>query len=272
MRNLKRLVLSGLAATFVFGLGSTQAKEWEQSFTVNLSRHEVGAPVWGYSRWGFSKDSLVEGYSDKYSTWEVYESCVCDFFSYGGCGYDIIDYNFFEYDQDFWKVVEPEKMNAGKALDLTDSSAFEKANHRNGGSLHDSYEFSMKKGLEPDTNYFVFRKDSSYYALCQYITVYDTARNYDSKTEEGIPAFFVHQCVFQDDGAPTFSKIPLYSGNFPETHRQEPRSIISQSVRKSDGLKPVARPYFVNGRAAKGNSAMGVRVEKELIYRPSVSR
>lgn len=271
MRNLKRLVLSGLAATFVLGGGSTQAKEWEQSFMVDLSRHEVGNPVWGYSRWGFSKDSLVEGYSDKYSTWEVYESCVCGFFSFGGCGYDIIDYSFYEYDQDFWKVVEPEKLNAGKALNLTDSSVFEKANHNNGGSLHDSYEYSMKKGLDPDTNYFVFKKDSSYYALCQYITVYDSVYDYYSDLT-GFPAFFVHQCVFQDDGTPTFSKIPLYSGNFPETKRQEPRSIISQLVRKSNGLKPVARPYFVNGRSAKDNSAMGVRVEKERIYRPSVSR
>ena len=270
MRNLKCLVLSGLAATFVLGVGSTQAKEWEQSFTVDLSRHEVGDPVWGYSRWGFSKDSLVEGYSDKYSTWEVYESCVCGFFMFGSCGYDLISYNFFDYDQHFWKVVESEKLNAGKALDLTDSSVFENANHQNGSSLHDSYEFSMKKGLDPDTNYFVFKKDSSYYALCQYITVYDTVHNYnDDHADEGFPMYFVHQCIYQDDGTPTFSKIPSYSGKLPVVKTVIPPTPIVKTVRNRNKVKPVAKPYLVNGRSANGNSANGVRVEKECVYRSS---
>ena len=266
MRNLKHLFLSGLAVAFMFGFATTQAKEWEQSYIVNL-RESVN----GYRGvvWGFSKDGIVGDYGKGYSIWETSTSCVCGI-DMGSCFYELKNYDFFEFDQKFWNVVSKEGLKEGSPLDLNDTSAFNDASSHKAYSLTDSYQYSIKGSTENDTTYFVYKKDSSYYALCQYITVYDTVYGY-VKTGMGFPAFFVHQCVFQDSGSPTFSKIPSYTGVLPESERVVPSSRLVKTPRNRNNAKAAAK-YLVNGRSANGISANGVRVEKERIYRPSVSR
>ena len=271
MRNLKHLVLPGLAVAFVFGLGSTQAKEWEQSFTVNLRIYTDDLKTYEESKWGFSKDSLVEGYSDEtYSHWTVNRFCVCDVM-FGDCNNVLSHYQFSEFDQHFWKVVSKDGLKNGTALDLTDTALFKQADHTDGTSLYDSYVFESKDNAQPDTNYFVYQKDSTYYALCQYITVYDSNARSD-EVPRGVPAYYIHQCIYQNDGTPTFSKIPMYSGKLPESRLiYSPRTII-QPLHRNVKDDVVNKSYLINGRSAKGKSAMGVRVEKARVYRPSVSR
>ena len=249
----KKLLAPVLAASVLLGLGISQAKEWEQSLLVDAKSY--------LSQWGFSKDSLVEGFSENYSSWNVNESCVCGFM-YGDCYYDIQHFSFFEYDQTFWNVVSGERLKAGVPLDLKDTSTFAEAKNRDGTSLTESYVYSTKNGAANDTNYFVYRKDSSYYALCQYITVYDSSRS-----GVGSPAYLAHQCIFQDDGTPTFSKIPAYSAELPKGRLVEPRSGAFNPIRRETKPRVTDKSYLVNGKSAKGQSAIGIRVEKERVYR-----
>ena len=260
MKYQKRLLMSGLALSFLFGLGASQAKEWEQSYVVNLNRQNGDLP-----RWGFSKDSIVGEYSEKYSTWHVSEFCVCDFMR-GDCNHVLSHYDFFDFDQNFWKVSSKDGLKAGAALDLKDSSLFYETSRRDASTLFDSYVFESKKEASLDTNYFVYKKDSSYYALCQYITVYDTVVLRGGGTEYD-PAYFAHQCIFQNDGTPTFSKIPEYSGELPKGKKVQPSSGFANSIRKPIRVDAVRKPYLVNGQSAKGLSAKGVRVEGDRIYR-----
>ena len=61
MNKQKSLLTCTMALGLFLGLETTaQAKEWEQSLVINLTRHEVHEPTYGYTKWGFSKDSLVE--------------------------------------------------------------------------------------------------------------------------------------------------------------------------------------------------------------------
>lgn len=267
MNKQKSLLTCTVALGLLLGLGdNAQAEEWEQTFRVDLSRHEVGDPVWGFTRWGFSKDSIVEGYSNKHSTWEFYESCVCGFM-FGSCGYDLISYNFFDYDQHFWNVTSKDGLKEGTALDLADTAIFKQADttigNRDGSSLVESYVFKLKDNDRIDTNYFVYQKDTTYYALCQYITVYD----WSPSTNEGVPRYIAHQCIFQNDGTPTFSKIPMYSGELPEGKLIQPPSVVSKPIGKTVQPNGIKKPYLVNGQSAKGNSSSGIRVEKERVYR-----
>jgi hypothetical protein len=268
MRNIKSLFLSGLAVAFVMGLGTAQAKEWEQSFIVNLSSSDyIDNPIWG-----FSKDSVVFENGKGYSVWQWDAACVCGIL-YGACNFTMKNVAFFEYDQNFWSVNSKDALKEGTTLDLNDSLAFYEERDGSWHSLTESYKHSLKNSTANDTNYFVYKKDSSYYALCQYITVYDTVYDWNYRvTKQGFPAYYVHQCIFQDDGTPTFSKIPSYSGELPVGKGVLPPSPIVKPVRNRNKVKPVAKPYLVNGKTAKGNAAFGIRVEKERIYRPSVSR
>ena len=271
MKCQKSLFVSSFALAVLLGSGvSAQAKEWEQSLVVNLTRHDVHGPIYGYTRWGFSKDSLVvdsSGVVGKGTTfWQVDESCVCGFI-FGGCGYYLYHWNFFDYDQSFWNVVLGDSLKVDVALDLNDTMSFVEVAHY-GSDLLESYKFSEKYGSSAnDTNYFVYRKDSTYYALCQYITVYNSSIDYGDETETGIPAYFVNQCVFQDDGTPTFSKIPMYTGELPQGEPVKPPSVIAKSMHKKVEPNVDRKPYLVNGQSAKKNSASGIRVKKERVYR-----
>lgn len=273
MKYQKSLFVSGFAMAFglLLGLGTNAlAKEWEQSLVVNLTRHDVHGPIYGYTRWGFSKDSLVvdsSGVVGKGITyWQVDESCVCGFL-FGGCGYYLYHWNFFDYDQSFWNVALVEGLKAGIALDLNDTTAFAEITYY-GSDLLESYKFSEKRGSSAnDTNYFVYRKDSTYYALCQYITVYNSSIDNKGEMEEGVPAYFAHQCIFQDDGTPTFSKIPMYTGELPEGKPVDPPSVVAKPMRKKVEPNVDRKPYLVNGQSAKKNSASGARVEKERVFR-----
>ena len=267
MNKQKSLLTCTMALGLLLGLGTTaQAKEWEQSFMVNLSRHDEKDAALGYTQWGFSKDSVVEGYSAKHSSWEFHESCVCGYFLFGSCGYELISYDFYDYDQHFWNVISKDGLKEGAALDLADTTLFKQADevgHKKGGSLYDSYVFELKDNDRIDTNYFVYQKDTTYYALCQYITVYD----WSPSTNEGIPHYMAHQCIFQNDGTPTFSKIPMYSGELPEGNLIQPPSVVSKPMGKTVQPNGIKKPYLVNGQSAKGNSSSGIRVEKERVYR-----
>lgn len=273
MKRQKNLFVSSFVTAFglLLGLGTNAlAKEWEQSLVVNLTRHDVHGPIYGYTRWGFSKDSLVvdsSGVVGKGITyWQVDESCVCGFM-FGGCGYYLYHWNFFDYDQSFWNVARVDGLKAGTALDLNDTTAFAEITYY-GSDLLESYKFSEKRGSSAnDTNYFVYRKDSTYYALCQYITVYNSSMNNWDETETGIPAYFAHQCIFQDDGTATFSKIPMYKGELPEGKPVDPPSVVAKPMRKKIEPNVDRKPYLVNGQSARKNSASGIRVEKERVYR-----
>ena len=270
MKCRKSLFVSSFALALLLGAGvSAQAKEWEQSLVVNLTRHEVREPTYGYTKWGFSKDSLVEKGTDvasgEITYWQVNETCVCGI-SFGACELFLEHWNFFDLDQSYWNVVLDDSLKAGVALDLNDTTAFV-ATPSSKSSLIDTYKFTSKEGSTAnDTNYFVYRKDSTYYALCQYITVYNRSKNWSDDTETGFPAYFVHQCIFQDDGTPTFSKIPMYTGELPQGRLIDLPSVVAKPVRKK--VEPVAnKPYLVNGKSANKNSASGIRVEKERVYR-----
>lgn len=267
MRNLKQLIMSGLAVAFVIGLGSIQAKEWEQTFTVDLGMHGNVGTYFGAPKWGFSKDSLVEGYSDQFSYWAVNQYCICSVHS-ESCNHTLNNYSFFDYDQDVWYVSLKDGLKEGVTLDLNDSSVFEKKSSRDGHVLSDGpYIFENKDNAQADTNYFVYRKDSTYYALCQYITVYDSVTSsFNESYQGGIPAYYVHQCIYQNDGTPTFSKIPMYSGVLPEA-KPIRWSGVSKPIGRTAPLTKNMKSYLVNGRTAKGKSAMGIRVGKERVYR-----
>ena len=271
MKCRKSLFVSSFALAVLLGAGvSAQAKEWEQSLVINLTRHEVGEPTYGYTKWGFSKDSLVEiepGVAIEGTYWNVNETCVCNIIRFGACELFLEHWNFFELDQNYWNVVLGDSLKAGVALDLNDTTAFV-ATPSSKSSLIDTYKFTSKEGSTAnDTNYFVYRKDSTYYALCQYITVYNRSKNWSDDTETGFPAYFVHQCIFQDDGTPTFSKIPMYTGELPEGKPVDPPSVVAKPMRKNVGPNVDRKPYLVNGQSARKNSASGVRVEKERVYR-----
>ena len=251
-----------LACTMALGLllgsaVSTQAKEWEQSFVVDLD-----ATNYSHMSWGFSKDSLVGEHGKGYSNWTVYAGCVCGF-GFGACYYEINHYDFYKYDQEFYDVVLKDGLKAGEALDLDDTTVFKVEPHQGGGDLYDAYHYSSKEGFENDTNYFVYKKDSTYYALCQYITVYDRS----SRTNEGVPGYFAHQCIFQDDGTPTFSKIPTFSATLPEARLIEPPSAVTTPARKMVSPGSINKQFLINGQPAKRNSANGIRVEKGRAYR-----
>ena len=270
MNKQKSLLTCTMALGLFLGLETTaQAKEWEQSLVINLTRHEVHEPTYGYTKWGFSKDSLVEiepGVAIEGTYWQVDESCVCGI-SFGACELFLVHWNFFDFDQNYWNVVFGDSLKAGVTLGLNDTTAFA-AVPSSKSSLIDTYKFTSKEGsTENDTNYFVYRKDSSYYALCQYITVYNSSINRNSGTEIGFPAYFVHQCIYQDDGTPTFSKIPMYTGELPQGRPIDPPSVIAKPMRKNVGPNVDRKPYLVNGQSARKNSASGVRVEKDRVYR-----
>ena len=268
MKRQKNLFVSSFVTAFglLLGLGTNAlAKEWEQSVVIPLSSYNASG---NSSQWAFSKDSLVvESYSEEKSYWHVGESCVCDFML-GSCGYYLEHWWFFEQNQSFWNVVQVDGMKAGSALDLNDTATFVEATYRDGTTLTESYKFSEKRGSSAnDTNYFVYRKDSTYYALCQYITVYNSSMNNWDETETGIPAYFAHQCIFQDDGTATFSKIPMYTGELPEGKPVDPPSVVAKPMRKKVEPNVDRKPYLVNGQSARKNSASGIRVEKERVYR-----
>ena len=258
MKRQKSLLIPGLALGLLLGSGiSAQAKEWEQSFVVDLDAKNLSSATWGFSR-----DSLVSESGKGYSSWSVYAGCVCGF-GFGACSYEIVSYNFYDYDQNLYDVVLKDGLKSGIALDLTDTSVFKEMTNRDGGSIYDSYHYSLKENFENDTNYFVYKKDSTYYALCQYITVYDKA----SRTNEGVPGYFAHQCVFQDDGTPTFSKIPMFTAELPEARLIEPYSVVTPPALEKVAPGTINKQYLINGRPAKRNSASGIRVEKGRSYR-----
>lgn len=267
MNKQKSLLTCTMALGLLLGLGTNaQAKEWEQTFTVDLRIFSDVTPGLEEAKWGFSKDSLVEGYSDgTYTYWSVNQFCVCDVL-FGSCNNVLSHYEFSKYDQHFWNVISKAGLKEGSALDLTDTAAFRQADHMDGSSLYDSYVFESKDNAQSDTNYFVYQKDSTYYALCQYITVYDSNARID-ETPRAVPAYYVHQCIYQNDGTPTFSKIPMYSGELPESKLINSPRTVTQPLRKKikDGV--VNKPYLINGRSAKGYSSSGIRVEKERVYR-----
>ena len=270
MNKQKSLLTCTMALGLFLGLETTaQAKEWEQSLVVNLTRHEVHEPTYGYTKWGFSKDSLVEiepGVAIEGTYWQVDESCVCGI-SFGACELFLVHWNFFDFDQNYWNVVFGDSLKAGVTLGLNDTTAFAEITYY-GSDLLESYKFSEKRGSSAnDTNYFVYRKDSTYYALCQYITVYNSSMDNWDETETGIPAYFAHQCIFQDDGTATFSKIPMYTGELPEGKPVDPPSVVAKPMRKKVEPNVDRKPYLVNGQSARRNSASGVRVEKERVYR-----
>lgn len=267
MNKQKSLLTCTMALGLLLGLGTNaQAKEWEQTFTVDLRIYTDDLTSYEESKWGFSKDSLVEGFSDEtYSHWTVNQFCVCDVM-FGSCNNVLSHYDFYDYDQHFWNVVSKDDLKGGTALDLTDTAVFELADHKDGTSLYDSYVFKSKDNAQPDTNYFVYQKDSTYYALCQYITVYDSNARSD-EVPRGVPAYYVHQCVYQNDGTPTFSKIPMYSGELPESRLIYSPRTVTQPLRKKIKNGVANKPYLIDGRSAKGYSSSGVRVEKERVYR-----
>ena len=268
MNKQKSSLTCTLALGLLLGLGTNaQAEEWEQTFTVDLGMHGEVGTFFGHPVWGFSKDSLVEGYSRKYSTWEVNQSCIC-YVGLGSCSHSLENYEFFEYDQEVWRVASKDGLKEGFALDLSDSSVFEKRYSRDGTSLLDGpYVFENKKNAQIDTNYFVYRKDSAYYVLCQYITVYDSVVSRYEEQQGGIPAYYVHQCIYQNDGTPTFSKIPMYSGDLPKSLLIDPPSTFVRPLRRKVKEDVVNKPYLIDGRSAKGNTSIGIRVEKERVYR-----
>lgn len=258
MKSQKSLLIPSLTLGLLLGSGiSAQAKEWEQSFVVDLNAKNTSSMTWGFSR-----DSLVAESSRNYSSWTVYAGCVCGF-GFGACSYEIVSYNFYGFDQNLYDVVLKDGLKSGTPLDLTDTNVFKEMTNRDGEAMYDSYHYSLKENVENDTNYFVYKKDSTYYALCQYITVYDKA----SRTNEGVPGYFAHQCIFQDDGTPTFSKIPTFSAPLPESRLIEPYSIVASPVRKMLAPGSVNKQYLINGQPAKRNSASGIRVEKGRTYR-----
>ena len=267
MKCQKSLFVSSFALALLLGVGvSAQAKEWEQSLVVNFRK--PGDLYDKTPKWGFSKDSLVEvdGYATDFSVWEISQYCICDV-GFASCNNQLNHFNFFEYDQNCWKVVSVDGLKAGTALDLNDTAVFKMADDRDGTVLHDSYVFDEKDNSKIDTNYFVYQKDSTYYALCQYITVYDSSKSWKYESVIGLPAFFVHQCIFQDDGTPTFSKIPMYTGELPQGEPVKPPSVIAKSMHKKVEPNVDRKPYLVNGQSAKKNSASGIRVKKERVYR-----
>lgn len=260
MENQKNILKSSLALALLFGLGVSQAKEWEQSFVADLDRNS-----WLRPEWGFSKDSIESKPGKGYSTWKVDVTCVCGFV-YGSCESNLLHDNFNGYEQNFWRVISKDALKAGAALDLNDSSAFKDESPRNSYVFFESYNYSNKLEAENDTNYFVYKKDSSYYALCQYITVYDTVVYRGGKVNY-IPGFFAHQCIYQDDGTPTFSKIPAFSGTLPEGKKFDAPTGFANPVRKPTRVNVPRKPYLVNGQSASGLTAKGVRVEGDQIYR-----
>lgn len=259
MSKLKHLILTELAIVSLIGLGSIQAKEWEQSYVADINSNS-----WKSAEWGFSKDSIESKPGKDYSIWQIGVSCICRI-DFGSCEADLVHYGFYEYEQNFWSVISKDALRAGTALDLNDSSAFIDESLRNSYILYESYNFSNKLEAENDTNYFVYKKDSSYYALCQYITVYDTVV-YRSGKINYIPGFFAHQCIFQNDGSPSFSKIPAFSGVLPEARKFDAPTGIANPVRKPARASATCKPYLVNGQSANGLTAKGVRVEGDRIY------
>ena len=259
MDNQKNILKLSIALALLFGLGISQAKEWVQSYVADLN-----SDSWQSSKWGFSKDSIENKPGKGYSTWNVNVTCVCGIdLDHGNCYAYLDHYGFYDYEQNFWSVVSKDALKAGNALNLNDSSAF-KDESRN--ILLETYVYSNKLDAENDTNYFVYKKDSSYYALCQYVTVYDTVVYRWGETDY-IPGFFAHQCIFQDDGTPTFSKIPALSGVLPEARKIEGPTGFANPVRKPTRVNAPRKPYLVNGQSASGLTAKGVRVEGDRIYR-----
>lgn len=267
MNKQKSLLSCTMALGLLLGFGThAQAEEWEQTFTVDIGVSSDNLKSYEESKWGFSKDSLVSGASDEtYSHWSVNQFCLCDVV-FGSCNNVLSHYDFIKYDQHFWNVLSKDSLKAGSALDLTDTALFKQADHIDGYSLYDSYAFESKDDTQPDTNYFVYQKDSTYYALCQYITVYDS--NAQSEGNPGaVPAYYIHQCIYQNDGTPTFSKIPMYSGELPESRLVNPPRTYVLPISKKVEERVVNKRYQIDGRSAKGLSSRGVRVEKGRVYR-----
>ena len=123
MNKQKSLLTCTLALGLLLGLGTNaQAEEWEQTFTVDLRIFSDDTPVLEEAKWGFSKDSLVEGYSDgTYTYWSVNQFCVCDVL-FGSCNNVLSHYEFSKYDQHFWNVISKAGLKEGSALDLTDTA------------------------------------------------------------------------------------------------------------------------------------------------------
>lgn len=228
------------------------AKEWEQTIVID--------PIAGQS-WGFGENGIYYGY-DSYIHWYVSEACVCDMVVIGGCQLSLYMNAPRDADEKFWRVLSTDSLVAGKTLNLDDTTSFKLSSNRSEYSGDDTYVFNRKSPIENDTAYFVYQKSSSYFALCQYITVYDVV---DSREDgEGIPAHFAHQCVYQDEGTPTFSKIPMFADVLPESKFAD---IDRWSGFNGDFAEPRPRKtsenktYLVNGKRNKGNQASHVNVE-----------
>lgn len=224
------------------------AKEWEQTIVIEPSKNHE----WGFGSHGINDSTGVMAY------WYSYEACLCDV-SVGGCSFVLFwegDYDQRDnFNEAFWGVQSVESLTTNSALNLDDTSCFD---------LGSSYVYEQKPTVENDTAYFVYKKDSSYYALCQYITVYDTVNGRDEIY--GIPAYYAHQCVYQDDGTPTFSKIPMFTEELPKSSRKD----INWSIPKR---RPEYRTDFrnglflINGASSGRNRASHVQVEAGRVTR-----
>lgn len=250
-----------LAAVFCLAV-SLFAKEWEQSFVVTLFEDYYS------SYWAFGDEGLFDQDWEKLNEgayWVTYETCVCDF-AIGDCLRSLYFHKPDKIDDQFWRVKSMDSLVAGKVLDLEDTAVFDPSSYRDADIFFDTYFMESKDSVKNDTNYFVYRKDSSYYALCQYITVYDTLKERGGH-ERGIPSYYAHQCVYQDDGTPTFSVVPAYTDSLPAARRVDySRWNIGTDIPiKKESSGEVL--YQINGTRSAGNKHSRVNAEKGRVVR-----
>ena len=112
-------------------------------------------------------------------------------------------------------------------------------------SLHTEYILSTKMDERAEqaswpkrkSLFFLYKKDSSYYALCQ--------------IGGPVDCLFYLSCQFQDDGTTNFEKVPDVEGiEFPGCPLSLPQSSRRTSARLQDSV-----PYFVNGTRSRGGAS-----------------
>jgi len=218
--------------------------------------------VYGDSpNWYFGDDGLITNYLIPKSGyyWDLNEACLCTVSS-GGCSYSLNAYQTGTSDS-IWTVKSGEWFSAGQPLALNDTTLFANENGEDLDNRDPVYKFDSKNNTDNDTAYFVYKNGSSYYALCQYIAVYDSILVRDVFAR-GIPSHYVHSCAYQDDGTPTFSALPAFEGKLPES-KSKTESPWAGFATKPVRIKesPVGAQHQVNGARSEGTRASHVNVQ-----------
>jgi len=264
------LAVAPWAGTWVRFLGGGRDNNVKDTSVEYVSVSELTGPSYLY----FGERQLMDSSNTSYSTEKkgieyFFNASFYEKFCYLAFNDESCAFRMFIYDSgnnfgdSVWIQKKPNRFLSNEALPLRDTAAFIVPLMTTGYSLYggkgfvlDQYSLTDYTSVNTllDSVYFVYKKDTSYYAYCLYVQSYDCWS-------------FLFQCEFQDDGTTEFAPFETVEYPYPyynptgekcltKSEYEDYLAPISTSPRrKTHVVRKTPVPYRIDGSRSRGGAS-----------------